>query len=189
MNQLKTTTTTTATTTTTILPKGHPVFSCQRGPHGEKLHPTLRGGNSSSQESPVLPIPSYPALCREDTTSWNHGRPRTHKGLKTHWLPATHQRLGSIHVLLCKQIMHTQVLHRILANTSFAQPRRDTKADPIKSQLAELIVALQECFDALSDQQKPRRPNKDSTCTCVATFRHLKRKLAVGNIEETATRS
>ena len=42
------------------------------------LPPPLRGGNSSSKESPVLPIPSYPALCREDTTSWNHGRPGTH---------------------------------------------------------------------------------------------------------------
>ena len=39
--------------------------------------PTL-GGNSSYKESPVLPIPSYPALCREDTTSWNDGRPKTH---------------------------------------------------------------------------------------------------------------
>ena len=42
----------------------------------KKLPPPLRGGNSSSKESPALPIPSYPALCREDTTSWNHGRPR-----------------------------------------------------------------------------------------------------------------
>jgi hypothetical protein len=31
-----------------------------------------------SEESPALPIPSYPALCRKDTTSWNDGRPRTH---------------------------------------------------------------------------------------------------------------
>ena len=31
-----------------------------------------------TKESPVLPIPSYPALCREDTTSWIHGRPSAH---------------------------------------------------------------------------------------------------------------
>ena len=42
------------------------------------LLPPLRGGNWKCKESPVLPIPSYPALCREDTTSWNDGRPRTH---------------------------------------------------------------------------------------------------------------
>ena len=41
------------------------------------LPPPLRGGNSWCKESPALPIPSYPALCREDTTSWSHGRPRT----------------------------------------------------------------------------------------------------------------
>ena len=38
-------------------------------------HPPIRGGSSSSQEPPAPPKPSYPALCREDTTSWNHGRP------------------------------------------------------------------------------------------------------------------
>ena len=34
-------------------------------------------GEFKFKEPPVLPIPSYPALCREDTTSWNHGRPGT----------------------------------------------------------------------------------------------------------------
>ena len=34
-------------------------------------------GEFKSKESPVLPIPSYPALCREDTTSWIDGRPST----------------------------------------------------------------------------------------------------------------
>ena len=42
-----------------------------------RSNPPLRGGNSWTKESPVLPIPSYPALCREDTTSWNDGRSRT----------------------------------------------------------------------------------------------------------------
>ena len=45
--------------------------------------------SSSSQESPVPPIPSYPALCRKDTTSWNHGRPRNLTGLNTYLLPHT----------------------------------------------------------------------------------------------------
>ena len=66
------------TTTTTILSKGHPVSSRQGDPLGECFFPPILGGNSSSKGSPVLPIPSYPALCREDTTSWNDGRPRTH---------------------------------------------------------------------------------------------------------------
>ena len=110
------------------LTQGPPRFLLTRAFYRWAPHPPIRGGSSSSQESPVLPIPSYPALCREDTTSWNHGRPRTHNGLNNHRLPAKHQLLGSIHVLPCNQIMHTRVLHRILANTSFAQPRRDTKA-------------------------------------------------------------
>ena len=75
-------------------------------------HPPLCGGSSSSQESPVLPIPSYPALCRKDTTSWNYGRSRTHNGLKNHRLPAKHQLLGFLCVLPCKQIMHTRAPQR-----------------------------------------------------------------------------
>ena len=30
------------------------------------------------KELSVYPIPSYPALLHEDTTSWNYGRPRLH---------------------------------------------------------------------------------------------------------------
>ena len=55
-----------------------------RGSSWRGLLPPLRGGNSSSQESPALPIPSYPALCREDTTSWNNGRSRTHREQRHH---------------------------------------------------------------------------------------------------------
>ena len=50
-------------------------FLPTRSSSSRGLPPPLRGGNSSSKESPALPIPSYPALCREDITSWNDGRP------------------------------------------------------------------------------------------------------------------
>ena len=76
--QHTTTTTTTTTTTSIILTQGHPASSRQGAPLGEGFFPPILGGNSSSKESPVLPIPSYPALCRQDTTSWKAGRPRTH---------------------------------------------------------------------------------------------------------------
>ena len=59
------------------LTRGPPRFLPTRSSSRRGLPPPLRGGNSSSKESPALPIPSYPALCREDTTSWNHGRPST----------------------------------------------------------------------------------------------------------------
>ena len=126
------------------LTQGPPRFLLTRAFYRWAPHPPLRGGSSSSQESPVLPIPSYPALCREDTTSWNHGRPRTHKGLKTHWLPAKHQRLGSIHVLLCKQIMHTRVLHRILANTSELHVHElgKSRGASVKTQFSKCVVIL-----------------------------------------------
>ena len=70
--------TTTTTTTTTIFIHGPPRFLPTKSSSLRGLPPPLRGRNSSSKESPVLPIPSYPALYREDTTSWNHGRPGTH---------------------------------------------------------------------------------------------------------------
>ena len=60
------------------LTHGPPRFLPTRGSCRRGVLPPLRGGNSWTKESPVLPIPSYPALCREDTTSWNDGRPRTH---------------------------------------------------------------------------------------------------------------
>ena len=60
------------------LTRGPPRFLPTRGSCRRGVLPPLRGGNSRTKESPVLPIPSYPALCREDTTSWNHGRPSTH---------------------------------------------------------------------------------------------------------------
>ena len=60
------------------LTSGPPRFLPTRSSSSRGLPPPLRGGNSSSKESPALPIPSYPALCREDTTSWKHGRPRIH---------------------------------------------------------------------------------------------------------------
>ena len=59
------------------LTQGPPRFLPIRSSSRRGLPPPLRGGSSLSKESPVLPIPSYPALCREDTTSWNDGRPRT----------------------------------------------------------------------------------------------------------------
>ena len=56
-------------------------------------------GESWTKESPALPIPSYPALCREDITSWNDGRPRTHPSRATKWITSyTHQLHGFIHV-------------------------------------------------------------------------------------------
>ena len=60
---------------------GPPRFLPTRSSSSRGLPPPLRGGNSSSKESPALPIPSYPALCREDTTSWKHGRPSIHPGM------------------------------------------------------------------------------------------------------------
>ena len=56
---------------------GPPRFLPTRGSSRRGVLPPLRGGNSWSEESPALPIPSYPAQCREDTTSWNDGRPST----------------------------------------------------------------------------------------------------------------
>ena len=57
------------------LTQGPPRFLLTRALSRRAPHPPLRGGSSSSQESPALPIPSYPALCLEEPTSWNHGRP------------------------------------------------------------------------------------------------------------------
>ena len=59
------------------LTHGPPRFLPTRGSSRRGVFPPLRGGNSWSEESPALPIPSYPAQCREDTTSWNDGRPST----------------------------------------------------------------------------------------------------------------
>ena len=59
------------------LTHGPPRFLPTRSSSRRGLPPPLRGGNSSFKESPALPIPSYPALCREDTTSWIDGRPST----------------------------------------------------------------------------------------------------------------
>ena len=67
--------------TTTILPTGHPVSSRQGDPLGEGFLSHFRGGKPSSKEPLVLPIPSYPALCREDNTSWKNGRPSIHPGM------------------------------------------------------------------------------------------------------------
>ena len=58
-------------------PRFLPTWSSSR----RGLHPPLRGGNSSYKEWPVLPTPSYPALCREDTTSWNDGRSRKNRAV------------------------------------------------------------------------------------------------------------
>ena len=60
------------------LTHGPPRFLPTRGSSRRGVLPPLRGGNSCTKESPALPIPSYPAQCREDTTSWNDGQPRTH---------------------------------------------------------------------------------------------------------------
>ena len=68
------------------LTQGPPRFLLTRAFFRWAPHPPIRGGSSSSQESPVTPTPSYPALCREDTTSWNHGRPSTKNGLQKHLL-------------------------------------------------------------------------------------------------------
>ena len=54
------------------LTHGPPRFLPSRSSSWRGLPPPLRGGNSWTKESPVLPIPSYTALCREDTTSWNN---------------------------------------------------------------------------------------------------------------------
>jgi hypothetical protein len=124
-------------------------------------HPPLRGGSSSSQEPPALPIPSYPALCREDTTSWNHGRPRTHNGLENHRLPATHQLLGPLHVchahrsctdwcsIECWQAWNCHASHAVASLSAM-------------SWLHKLLDA----WDQINKYQI-----KNSTCTCVATFR------------------
>ena len=61
---------------------GPPRFLPTRGSSRRGVLPPLRGGNSWTKESPVLPIPSYPALCLEDTTSWNNGRPRLNNRIK-----------------------------------------------------------------------------------------------------------
>ena len=53
-------------------------FSTDKGLLSVRGSSPTSWGEFKCKESPVLPIPSYPALCREDTTSWNHGRPRTH---------------------------------------------------------------------------------------------------------------
>ena len=57
---------------------GPPRFLPIRSSSWRGLPPPLRGGNAWCTERPVHPIPSYPALSREDTTFWNDGRPRTH---------------------------------------------------------------------------------------------------------------
>ena len=74
-------------------------FTPGRGSPRWEPPPPLRGGSSSSPESPAHPIPSYPALCREDTTSWNYGRPRTHTLRAAKRIASyTHELRGSIHV-------------------------------------------------------------------------------------------
>ena len=64
------------------LTHGTPRFLPPRSSPRRGLPPPLRGGNSQTKESPVLPIPRYPALRREDTTSWNNGRPRLNNRIK-----------------------------------------------------------------------------------------------------------
>ena len=72
-------------------------FFPTRSSSRRRLHPPPRGGNLWSQEFPVLRIPSYLALCCEDTTSWNHGRPGTHH--ERQWIASCiHQLRGFIHV-------------------------------------------------------------------------------------------
>ena len=61
------------------LTQGPPCFLPTRRCSRRGFLPPFRVGNSSSKESPVLPIPTYSALCPEDTTSWNDRRPRTHQ--------------------------------------------------------------------------------------------------------------
>ena len=81
------------------LTHGPPRFLPTRSSSRRGLHPPLRGGSWWSKEIPVHPIPSYPALSREDTTSWKHGRPRTHTSRATKWTTSyTHQLHGFIHV-------------------------------------------------------------------------------------------
>ena len=53
-------------------------FLSMRDPIGEGFFPPLLGGTFYSKRTSVLPYPSSPALFRKGTTSWNHGRPRTH---------------------------------------------------------------------------------------------------------------
>ena len=86
------------------LTRGSPRFLPTRGSSRRGVLPPLRGGNSWTKESPALPIPSYPALCREDTTSWNHGRPGTHHELQR-ITSCIHQLHGSIHVIQSLQLL------------------------------------------------------------------------------------
>ena len=51
------------------LTRGPPRFLPTRGPSRRGVLPPLRRGKLSSIEPPALPIPSYPALCLEDTIS------------------------------------------------------------------------------------------------------------------------
>ena len=45
-----------------------------------KVTPPLRGGSfEAPNEATAQPKPSYPALCRQDTTSWNHGTEETNQ--------------------------------------------------------------------------------------------------------------
>ena len=82
--------------------QGPPRFLPTRSSSLRGLPPPLREGYSSSKESPVLPIPSYPALCREDTTSWNHGRPGTHHK-RERITTCIHLLHGSMHVCHAEQ--------------------------------------------------------------------------------------
>ena len=60
------------TTTTTILPRGRSVSPPTRGSTRRRLLPPPCGGNAHSKELPAFPIPSYPALHRQDITySWS----------------------------------------------------------------------------------------------------------------------
>jgi hypothetical protein len=91
-----------------------------RGSSWRGLHSPLRGGYSQCKESPVLPIPSYPALCREDTTSWIHGRsgtpPELQHNLQFYKGYAASQSLSSFirFSLLCKVYLDAACAHTSL---------------------------------------------------------------------------
>lgn len=95
-----------------------------RGSSWRGLHSPLRGGYSQCKESPVLPIPSYPALCCEDTTSWIHGRSGTHPELqhnpKFYKAYAALQSLLSLMsvIMLCKDYLDATWAHSSLQSSS-----------------------------------------------------------------------
>ena len=113
-------TTTTATTTTIIPHHFMGRILPTRGSSWRGQPPPLRGGNSGCKESPVLPIPSYPALCREDTTSWIHGRSGTHRELQHnpefYKAYAVTQSLLSLRrfIMLCKVYLDATLAYRSL---------------------------------------------------------------------------